>query len=197
MANNAVINLMVAVNELPASVAGKLTALHDEGGMGLYRALTRYLVNVPVTRGFKGRVRIDDCTSNTDNVADTQSITNTITQASLVDATDTLVFNGGRVTLTWKTSPSGENEVAIGASDTAAGDNLAAKINAHSKLKGIFTATNAAGVVTIVCNLGPRELDLMGVTETGNGQVLSATNFALDTTDSYESDTLTFTNGLP
>lgn len=73
---------------------------------------------------------------------------------SKLTADDTLRI--GSVTFTWKASPSGENQVAIGASSTAAGDNLVAKINAHSALQGLLIASNASGTVTITCYASPR-----------------------------------------
>src|SRR5262245_12317026 len=70
----------------------------------------------------------------------------TCSQAN-VDADDTLQI--GHVVMTAKAIGQAEGEFTIGASDTAMGDNLAAKINAHSKLLNICTASNASGVVTI------------------------------------------------
>lgn len=122
------------------------------------------------------------------------SLTNTITHASLVDNTDTLVF-GAVVTLTWKTTPSGENEVAIGADSTAAAVNLVAKINAHSKLTKLFVATNSAGVVTITFKGDPRLGAIIGLTESGNGQVLSAANFAPGATLAAKSDAVIVASG--
>lgn len=48
-----------------------------------------------------------------------------------------------------KASPSGENQVDIGADATGTATNVAAAINAHSGLKGVVTASSSAGVVTI------------------------------------------------
>lgn len=76
--------------------------------------------------------------------------TGTITFSSLA-AADTVTING--VVFTARVSPSGANEFALGANDTAAAANLAAKINA-SPLAGIanvVTATSALGVVTLQC----------------------------------------------
>lgn len=78
---------------------------------------------------------------------DKASTTVAITHANLTSNSDTLTI-GGRV-LTWHSSPSGENQVLIGANATADGDNLVAAIAAHSELKQIVSATNAAGTVTI------------------------------------------------
>jgi hypothetical protein len=81
-----------------------------------------------------------------------------ITHAN-VSADDT--FSIGSVTLTWKVSASGEDQVTIGASATADGDNLAAKINAHSKLAGLVSAVNASGTVTMTWLVDPRIAMLM------------------------------------
>lgn len=72
----------------------------------------------------------------------------TITFSSLA-ADDTVTVNG--VIFTAKVSPSGTNQFALGASDTIAAANFAAKINA-SALAGIVnvvTATSALGVITL------------------------------------------------
>lgn len=55
-------------------------------------------------------------------------------------------------TFTVRASPStapADGEFAPGASDDACGANLAAAINAHPNLKGLCTAANASGTVTI------------------------------------------------
>lgn len=72
--------------------------------------------------------------------------TGTVTLASFV-ANDTVTING--VVMTGKASPSGEAEFACGVSDTADAAALAAKINAHSTLSLIVSATSALGVVTL------------------------------------------------
>lgn len=79
------------------------------------------------------------------DASDRPSMTISCTQASLV-AGQTIRI--GSVSLAWASSASGENQVTIGASDTAAGTNLAAAINAHSVLKQMLVATSALGVVT-------------------------------------------------
>lgn len=72
--------------------------------------------------------------------------TATLTAASIGD-TDTCVIGG--VTLTAKTSPSGQSQYLRGVSNTADGAALAACINAHTSLAGMVTAASVAGVVTI------------------------------------------------
>lgn len=146
-------------------------------------------------RPFKVTHRVDSETAGSaDNPGDSVAITNTITQASLVDATDTLTI--GNVTLTWKSAPSGENEVLLDSTSTLCGDALVTKINAHSKLGGLFYATNAAGVVTITYAGGAREGTLIGASEAGNGQVLSDTDFGGDGTLAEQSDAVTYTGGV-
>jgi phage tail sheath gpL-like len=74
--------------------------------------------------------------------------TGTITFSSLV-ADDTVTVNG--VVFTAKASPSGANQFALGADDTAAAVNFAAKINASAiaNIVSVLTATSALGVVTL------------------------------------------------
>lgn len=72
----------------------------------------------------------------------------TVTLAN-VSADDTVTI--GSVTLTAKASPSGENQFSQAGTDTVDGDSLVSKINAHSVLGQIVTASNASGVVTITC----------------------------------------------
>lgn len=72
-----------------------------------------------------------------------------ITHANLT-AGDTVSI--GNETFTVRASPSsnpGLGEFAAGANATAAGDNLAAAINAHPNCKGLCTAVNVAGTVTV------------------------------------------------
>ena len=72
----------------------------------------------------------------------------TVTCAS-VAADDTVTLGG--VTLTAKASPAGEAQWDQSGNDTADGAALAACINAHSTLSKQFSASAAAGVVTITC----------------------------------------------
>lgn len=74
--------------------------------------------------------------------------TGTITFSSLA-ADDTVTVNG--VVFTAKVSPSGDNQFALGADDTAAAANFAAKINASAlaNIVSVVSATSALGVVTL------------------------------------------------
>lgn len=75
------------------------------------------------------------------------SITNTITLGANPSADDTLRF--GNVLLTWKASAANENQITIGADAAHSTDNLAAKINAHSILgKLISASSDGVSVVT-------------------------------------------------
>lgn len=76
--------------------------------------------------------------------------TRTVTIGTNPDDADTLKF--GNVTITWKTSGSGENQVTIGGTTTLTATALKNAINAHSILGGLFTATSATNVVTLTVN---------------------------------------------
>lgn len=76
--------------------------------------------------------------------------TRTITIGTNPADADTLKF--GNVTITWKTSGSGENQVTIGGTTTITATSLKTAINAHSILGGLFTATSATNVVTLTVN---------------------------------------------
>lgn len=77
--------------------------------------------------------------------------TRTITVGTNPAADATLGF--GNVTLTWKASASGENQVTIGGNTTATATALKTAINAHSILGGLFVATSATNVVTLTVNV--------------------------------------------
>jgi hypothetical protein len=81
-------------------------------------------------------------TSSSDPVA----ASGTITCAS-VNADDTVTI--GKTTLTAKASPSGEDQWSQAGSDTADAASLVTKINAHSVLGKLVSATSSAGVVTV------------------------------------------------
>ncbi len=128
------------------------------------------------------------------DASDRPSGTFTCTQASIVDASTTIV---GSVTFTWKTSgASGENQVNIGATDTEAATNLAAAINAHSKLKQIVLATSAVGVVTCKYWCGGREGELVRMTGT-TGVVASVTALTSSVAGAYLANARQFSFGMP
>lgn len=76
--------------------------------------------------------------------------TRTVTIGTNPADADTLGF--GNVTITWKTSGSGENQVTIGGTTTLTATALKNAINAHSILGGLFVATSATNVVTLTVN---------------------------------------------
>jgi hypothetical protein len=195
MAANAVIQIGLALEDLPASVAHEIEQKSSDR-----QAVMRHLSRLLEMCGAGGQkhklsVRVDSSTAGSTQFALSRaSVTNTITQASLVATTDTLVI-GGVVTLTWVVATANENQITIGASDTLCGDNLVTMINAHSKLSKLFVATNVSGVVTIQFRGDPRIGEIIAITETGNGQVLSATNFAIDTTDAASGTSYLYSDG--
>lgn len=101
-----------------------------------------------------------------------------------IAADDTITIAG--VVFTWKASAGAESEVTIGADATAAGANLAAKINAHSKLLGIVTATSASGTVTITYLCDPRiAVLLLLATSDGNSATLTQPATTLTLANSF------------
>lgn len=154
-----------------ATVAARLAEAGLDWGK-VRRALADYLDPIAGVQGAKIVYTLDDVTAGT--VLADVSVTATCVRASIVQD-DT--FTIGNVVLTWRTSGSGENQVTIGASNTAAATNLRNAINAHSKLAGLISATSDVGVVTITYSGAAREAALIGLSETGTGVTLSATSF--------------------
>jgi hypothetical protein len=97
-------------------------------------------------------------------------------------ANDTVTI--GAVVLTAKASPSGESEFAGAVSAAADGAALAACINAHSKLKGLFYATGTS-TVTIQLLMGGRVGNVVGIAKSAAQITLSAATFAPSTTEAY------------
>lgn len=122
------------------------------------------------------------------------SATITLGGANLA-ADDTIQI--GPVTLTWKASPSGENQVAFvntAATDAAA---LAAAINAHTDLSGMVSASAASAVVTVTGAL-PGNICRYPVikSETNSGAMaLSAASLG-GVTSAVQSTPRTFSRGL-
>lgn len=104
--------------------------------------LSNFLKEVRRIQGRSSRAKLFFHTSAAAPVAASGSAT----CASVADA-DTIVIGG--VTLTAKTSPSGQAQWARGVDDTTDAAALKACINAHSTLSQILVATSALGVVTI------------------------------------------------
>ena len=137
-----------------------------------------------------GRVEhmVEDAT-----VGNKATATVTITDASLVDDTDTLSI--GPTVLEWFDAPSGESQIDIGGSDAQSATNLAAVINAHSTLAGVMTATAAAGVVTITADRPGLWAELITLAEVGDGQVLSAAALG-GVTSTVKADTRSYGFGV-
>lgn len=108
-----------------------------------------------------------------------------------IAAGDTITIAG--CVFTWKASASTESEVTIGADATEDGANLAAKINAHSKLLGLVTAASVTGTVTVTYLVPPRIAVLM-LLNTSDGN--SATLTQPSTTATITNDTATTTYAL-
>jgi len=191
MATFSVLNVSLVLENAPADVAAEL-ALHTEAAP-MVKYISRKLHSAASgMQRARLTVRNDSATTGSSQEAgEYKSSTVAITQASLVATTDTLVF-GGAVTLTWVVASANENQITIAASDTLCGDALAAAINAHSILGGIFFASNASGTVTIQYRGDPRIGSMIALTETGNGQVITGTTFASDVTDAKSSEAYQF-----
>lgn len=127
-----------------------ITIEHDEGSGDINRLLLAQASD-RVGQGLKLITAIRKITSGFTKAKITVGTvavqaSGTVTLESFV-ADDTVTING--VVLTGKASPSGEAQFACGVSDTADAAALAAKINAHSTLSLIVSATSALGVVTL------------------------------------------------
>jgi len=109
-----------------------------------------------------------------DKVLASQTIT--LTQANI--ANDDTVTIGG-VVFTVKASPATESEWTKGADVTASAVAFVDCINAHSKFKGLFTATNVAGVITLTANFPGRLFNLVTfATSKGTAFAFGATTMA-------------------
>jgi phage tail sheath gpL-like len=120
----------------------------------------------------------------------------TITHANLA-ADDAIKIAG--VTLTWKVSAANENQVTIGSTDATDATALAAAINAHTQLKGVVSASAAAGVVTLTYWSGGRDgegVALTEVTDVGGGMAQSGAALAGATTDTWVASAVTYTFGV-
>jgi hypothetical protein len=195
MATRAVLQVGLALEESPASLAAELEDISNDR-TSVLRFIERIISRVQ-HRGHKLAVRVDSSTDgSTQFPLGRASVSVAITQASLVATTDTLIFGGANgVVLTWVVASANENEITIGASNTLCGDALVAIINAHSILGGVFFASNASGTVTIQYRGDSRLGGIVGITETGGGQVITGSDFALDTTVAKASESYLFTDG--
>lgn len=102
-------------------------------------------------------------------------------------ANDDTISVGG-VTFTWKAAPSGENQLETSATQATAASRFAAGVNAHSKLKGLVSASVDTAIVTLTWLGDPRTAQLISLarTEANAGSVTwSAAAFTPLTTESY------------
>lgn len=117
-------------------------------------------------------------------------------------ADDTLRIGG--TTFTWKASASTESEVTLSTTPATAATNLGAKINAHSALQGLFTASVSTDTVTVTYNGPPRageQIFLIG-TETNVGSVTvggvavtTGAAMSSGSTEAYQAATKTYALG--
>jgi len=126
-------------------------------------------------RGFAG-ARNGQVTVRIESATNTTKATGTITCTGVPTADDTVTI-GGKL-LTWKAAAANENEVTIGASDSASATALAAAIEANSVLQGLVTATSAAGVVTIASAVPGRIGNLITTAESGTNTTAEQTVLA-------------------
>jgi hypothetical protein len=130
-------------------------------------------------------LRIDSAEAgSTQGVLETATPTATLSYADIA-ATDSFFI--GAVIFAWAASAANEDEITIGADLAAATTNFVNAINAHSKLRGIISATGntATGIVTLTFHGGPRMAGLIVLFSLDAGVTFSAGSFAGDTTDSF------------
>lgn len=122
----------------------------------------------------------------------------TLTHAN-IDADDT--FSLGNVTLTWKVAAANENQVTIGANLAADVTNAVAKINAHSSLLGLVSASGntATGAITITWLGDPRAGALVKLAASDATAVAITTQMTAGTGVTITNDTSTaaFALGAP
>lgn len=168
MAASSVINVTIVLSGENAQTV-KERYLSAQGGRAQAEQLA-LLMDKLSSGGAFGKIFVNSDAG--DGTAATGSIA--CTQASVVDGTDVVTI--GEAVFSAVATPStnpGSGEFAKGASDTACGDNLAAAINAHPKLKGLLTAANVTGTITLT--LVDKGIHGNGVrmTEVGNGFALT------------------------
>lgn len=182
------------LEDFPADVAAELAVRTEPWSMLKYLQRKMHSAGSGMQRS-RFFTRVDSVTDgSTQDAGDHAAPTITITFANIT-AGETIVI--GTTTLAWAVAAANEDEVTIGADLAAATTNLTAAINVHSDLRGIFSATGvtATGIVTVTYLGDPRIGRLIGLSETGDAVAVSASSFALDTTEAYSSPTYTF-NGM-
>jgi phage tail sheath gpL-like len=126
-----------------ASLADKIMKAPDHGREGIM-ALVRYLESI-AGGSVDAKVFVSLAGSNTGTAG-----TGTIVCTRANAAGDSVTI--GTTVFTEATSPSLDpklGQFARGASDTTCGDNLAAAINAHPDFRGVLTAADVAGTITL------------------------------------------------
>lgn len=193
MATTAVLQIGLALEESPASLAAELASISSDR-TSVLRLLERLISRVQ-HRGHKLSVRVDSAIAGSaQGVLESATPTATLSFAD-VAADDGFFFCSQ--TFTFKVSAANENEITIGANLAALTTNVVNAINAHSKLRGIFSATGntSTGVVTLTFHGDSRMAKLMTLLSLDAGVVFSAANFEGDTTDAYAGAPVLFSDG--
>ncbi len=102
------------------------------------------------------------------NSGDEVQATGTITLSSFA-AEDTVTI--GTQTFTSKASPSGANEFLSTGGDTVVAAALVVKINAHTSLTRVVSATSSLGVVTLTCATPGLVGNQIGIAISAHGSV--------------------------
>lgn len=111
-------------------------------------------------------------------------------------ANDTISIGG--VTLTLKAAAGNENEITIGGTAAETATNTIAKINAHTKLKGLVLASSGgSAIVSLVLLVGGRIGELVTLTESGTGFSWAAGSFAPTTTEAWAAGGQSYDFGVP
>jgi hypothetical protein len=190
-----VLNITMAVDDSPTRLAADLVACSNE------RRLVERFIEHQLRKGWNGRpnkfsIRVDSATAGvSQDVLESATATATL---SFADITATENFFVGAVIFAWAASAANEDEITIGADLAAATTNFVNAINAHSKLRGIISATGntSTGVITLTFHGGPRMAKLVVLFSLDAGVVFSAGSFAGDTTDAYASAAYTYSAGI-
>lgn len=107
---------------------------------------------------------------------------------------DTITIGG--VVLTLVAAAANENQITIGASAAATATNTIAVINAHSKLKGLVSASSGgSAIVALQLLTGGRVGNLVPLAESSSGFSWAATSFAPATTEAWALSPVTWAIG--
>lgn len=151
------ISLAAAINAYPPSKA-RFIATESSGTVTVTARVYGDVGNLVKIRKFvtNGAAHVLSGATLSGGKEPTALVTSVITcVVANTDADDTIRI--GKTTFTAKSSgASGQGEFNLGASNTAMGDNLLAKIVAHDDLAGLVTGVNASGVITLTWTCPPR-----------------------------------------